>query len=444
MIRALLTLAVIVLTLTTPSAQRVGYPLDEFATRRQNLAAALGGEGAVVMFGATDAQAGVRFRQDNDFYYLTGNEALNAAILLETPSGRTQLFLPAQDAVDIRYNGANWLQERDGAQRHGFAAIRPITELADALARRRSVSGPALLWTRLSERDEVNFGRYDGALNLARRLANPFAQHVSEDAARVSMLRTQFPYLDVRDVTPYLDRLRLIKSPREIETMTRNARISSEAMVRAIQISGPGRFEYELEAEAAYWMTRHGVQGAAYPAIVGSGPLANRWHYEDNGRQVQAGELVVMDYGGSLDYTTIDITRTWPVSGRFSDAQLKAYRTVLEAEEAMIAAIRPGVTRAAVSKIAHDIYRRNGFDPVYAYVGHYVGMSVHDVGDWSLPFQAGMVLALEPIIDLPDQQLHIRVEDTIVVTASGAQVLTKDVPKDVAGLTRLVGTRRTD
>jgi len=117
---------------------------------------------------------------------------------------------------------------------------------------------------------------------------------------------------------------------------------------------------------------------------------------------------------------------------------------VLEAEEAMIAAIRPGVTRAAVSKIAQDIYRRNGFDPVYAYVGHYVGMSVHDVGDWSLPFQAGMVLALEPIIDLPDQQLHIRVEDTIVVTASGAQVLTKDVPKDVAGLTRLVGTRRTD
>ena len=444
MIRAPLTLAVIVLTLTAPSAQRVGYPLDEFATRRQNLAAALGGEGAVVMFGATDAQAGVRFRQDNDFYYLTGNESLNAAILLETPSGRTQLFLPAQDAVDIRYNGANWLQERDGAQRHGFAAIRPITELADALARRRSVSGPALLWTRLSERDEVNFGRYDGALNLARRLANPFAQHVSEDAARVSMLRTQFPYLDVRDVTPYLDRLRLIKSPREIETMTRNARISSEAMVRAIQISGPGRFEYELEAEAAYWMTRHGVQGAAYPAIVGSGPLANRWHYEDNGRQVQAGELVVMDYGGSLDYTTIDITRTWPVSGRFSDAQLKAYRTVLVAEEAMIAAIRPGVTRAAVSKIAQDIYRRNGFDPVYAYVGHYVGMSVHDVGDWSLPFQAGMVLALEPIIDLPDQQLHIRVEDTIVVTASGAQVLTKDMPKDVAGLTRLVGTRRTD
>jgi Xaa-Pro aminopeptidase len=442
-LRLAATVACLAFTAALPTAQRVGFPPDEFASRRQKLAASLG-EGAVVLFGATAAEPGVRFRQDNDFFYLTGNESLNAAVLIETPSGRAQLFLPAQDAVDVRYNGANWLQEGDAAQRHGFFAVRPITELPDALARRRSVSGPGVLWARLSERDEVNFGRYDSALNLARRLANPFGQHLSEDAARVAMLRAQFPYLEIRDVTPQLDRLRLVKSPREIETMIRNARISAEAMVRAIQVSGPGRFEYELEAEASYWMTRHGVQGAAYPAIVGSGPLANRWHYEDNGRQLQAGELVVMDYGGSLDYTTIDITRTWPVSGRFTDVQLKAYRTVLEAQETMIAAIRPGVTRATVSKIAEDIYRRDGFDPVYAYIGHYVGMSVHDVGDWSLPFQAGMVLALEPIIDLPAQQLHVRIEDTILVTESGAQVLTKDVPKAPEAVARLVGTRKPD
>jgi Xaa-Pro aminopeptidase len=433
----------LVLAIGGPAAQRVGYPVDEFASRRQKLAAALG-DGALVMFGVTEAPAGLRFRQDNDFYYLTGNESLNAALLLDAPSGRTQLFLPAQDAVDIRYNGANWLQEPDAARTHGFAAVRPLTELPDALARRRSVAGPGVLWARLSERDEVNFGRYDGALNQARRLANPFGQYVSEDAARAAQLRAQFPYLEVRDVTPHLDHLRLIKSAHEIETMTRNARISAEAMVRAIQVSGPGRYEYELEAEASYWMTRHGVQGAAYPAIVGSGPLGNRWHYEDNGRQLQAGELVVMDYGGSLDYTTIDITRTWPVSGRFSDAQLKAYRTVLEAQQAMIAAIKPGVTRNVVSGIAQDIYKRNGFDPAYAYIGHYVGMSVHDVGDWALPFQAGMVLALEPIIDLPEQQLHVRIEDTVLVTDSGARVLTGGVPKDVEGVTRLVGTRKPD
>ena len=433
--------ALVLLATGTLGAQRVGYPQDEFGARRKQLAATLK-QGALVLFGATEATPGRRFRQDNDFYYLTGNESLNAALLLDAASGTSQLFLPAQDAVEVRYEGANWLQEPGAAKRYGFSAIRPIGELHDALARRRSVAGPGLLWTRLSERDEINSGRYDAAIALGRRLANPFAQHVSEDAARIAMLRTQFPYLELRDVTPHLDRMRLIKTAREIETMTRNGRVSAEAMARAIRATGPGRYEYELEAEAAYWMTRNGHQTPAYPAIVGSGPMGNRWHYDDNGRQMQAGELVVMDYGGALDYTTVDITRTWPVSGRFTDAQLKAYRTVLAAQEAMIAAIRPGVTRAAISKIAEDIYKRDGFDPAYAYIGHYVGMSVHDVGDWSLPFEAGMVLAIEPIIDLPQQQLHIRIEDTVLVTPTGTTVLTAGVPKDVEGITRLVGTAK--
>ena len=211
-------------------------------------------------------------------------------------------------------------------------------------------------------------------------------------------------------------------------------------MARAIRATAPGRYEYELEAEAWYWMARGGSQTPAYPAIVASGPMGNRWHYEENSRQMRAGELVVMDYGASLDYLTMDITRTWPVSGRFSDVQLKAYRTVLAAQEAMIAAIRPGVTRDAIRTIAQDIYRRDGFDPAYAYIGHYVGMSVHDVGDWNLPFEAGMVLAIEPIIDLPDQQLHVRIEDTVLVTPTGATVLTSAVPKDVDGITRLAGS----
>ena len=114
-----------------------------------------------------------------------------------------------------------------------------------------------------------------------------------------------------------------------------------------MQASAPGKYEYELEAEATYWMFKHGFQAAAYPAIVGSGPMGNQWHYEDNGRQMKAGELVVMDYAGSLDYLTMDITRTWPVSGRFTDAQLRAYECVLEAQKAIIAAIKPGVAEAS-------------------------------------------------------------------------------------------------
>jgi Xaa-Pro aminopeptidase len=408
----------------------MGYTPEEFAGRRQRLATSLQ-RGTLVMFGATTPSPGIRFRQDNDFFYLTGNESLNAALVMDAATAEAHLFLPKLSATEIRYEGPNWLEEGDVARRYGFASIQPLAAMPEFLARRRGNPGNDLLWTRLSERDFVNHGRADAAIATARRLTNPFAQHPTEDALRVSALRDKFPYYIIQDVTPHLDRLRLIKTPREIEILRTNGRISAVAIRRAIAATAPGRFEYELEAEATHWLLKHGLQSAAYPAIVASGPMGNRWHYEDSGRRMSAGELVVMDYAGSLDYLTVDITRTWPVSGRFTDEHRHAYQTVLEAQKAIIAAIRPGVGRDVVRKLAEDIFRKNGFDPRHAYIGHYVGLSVHDVGDWSLPFEAGMAMAIEPILDIPGQQLHIRVEDTIVVTPTGAENLTSDVPKEV-------------
>lgn len=422
-----------------PSAERMGYGPEEFAGRRQRLAEALQ-RGTLVMVGATTPSPGVRFRQDNDFFYLTGNESLNAALVMDAATAEAHLFLPKLSPTEIRYEGPNWLEEAEAARTHLFASIQPLSAMPEFLARRRGSPGNELLWTRLSERDDVNHGRADAAIYTARRLGNPFAQHPTEDALRVAALRETFPYYTLQDVTPHLDRLRLLKTPREIEILRYTGRVSAEAIRRAIAAAAPGRFEYELEAEATHWLLRHGLQGAAYPAIVASGPMGNRWHYEDSGRRMGAGELVVMDYAGSLDYLTVDITRTWPVSGQFTDAQRRAYRTVLEAQKAIIASIRPGVARQAVRTLAEDIFRKNGFDPRYAYVGHYVGLSVHDVGDWSLPFEAGMVMAIEPILDIPEQQLHIRIEDTILVTPTGAEILTSGVPKDVDELLAL--TRR--
>ena len=441
LIRIVVAAASLISAVTSLDAERIGYPPQEFAARRQRLASALQ-RGTVVMFGASAPTAGVRFRQDNDFFYLTGNESLNAALVMDAATGAAHLFLPKLSASEIRYEGGNWLDEADAAKKYGFASVQPLTALHEFLARRRQVPGAETLWTRLSERDEVNVGRLDAAIQTARRLTNPFAQHPSEDAARTASLRAQFPYYQLADVTPHLDRLRLIKTPREIEILRYNGRISAEAIKRAIQATSPGRYEYELAAEATYWMLKHGFQGDAYPAIVGSGPKGNQWHYEDNGRQTRAGDLVVMDYAGSLDHMTMDITRTWPVSGRFTEAQRKAYDCVLEAQKAIIAAIRPGVRRDTVRRIAEDIFRKHGFDPRYAYVGHYVGLSVHDVGDWELPFEAGMVMAIEPIIDIPGQELHIRVEDTILVTPAGAEILSVGLPKEAADVVALVGSGR--
>jgi len=439
-VRPVAVVALLVATaIAVPHAQRMGYAPDEFSARRARLVERLD-PGLVLLFGATAPTPGVRFRQDNDFFYLTGNESLNGVLAIGVPGGRSHLFLPAQTEGEIRYEGANWLSEPGGAAAHGFASIRPLDTLTQYLAGRRGTSGTARLWVRLSERDTVNFGRLDTAIYLGRRLANPFAQQPTEDAARAEALRAQYPYYTLADVTPHLDALRVIKTPREIEILAANGRVSAEAMARAIARSAPGRFEYELEAEATGWMLRHGLQQPAYPAIVGSGPNGNQWHYEDNGRRMEAGDLVVMDYGGSLDQLTIDITRTWPVSGAFTDRQRAAYACVLEAQKAIIAAIAPGVTRDTVRTIAEDVFRAHGFEATNAYIGHYVGLSVHDVGDWSAPFEEGMVLAIEPILDLPDEQLHVRIEDTVLVTASGARVLTGDVPKEIDDLLPLVGT----
>ena len=425
---------------SSPAAERMGYAPEEFAARRQRLASVLQG-GTLVMFGASSPTPGLRFRQDNDFFYLTGNESLNATLVMDGATGEAHLFLPKLSAAEIRFEGPNWIEEPDAPRTYGFASIQPLQTLDEFLSGRRTVPGADIVWTRLSERDTVNSSRTDAALAIARRLVNPFAQHPTEDAARVTALRERFPDYSVQDVTPHLDRLRLIKTPREIEILRYNGQISAQAIRRAIEATTPGRFEYELEAEAAHWMLLHGAQAAAYPAIVGSGAMGNRWHYEDNGRQMTTGELVVMDYAGSLDYLTMDITRTWPVSGQFSDTQLKAYQATLDAQKAIIAAIRPGVTRATVRVIAEDIFQKQGFDPRYAYIGHYVGLSVHDVGDWSLPFEAGMVMAIEPIIDIPEQQLHIRIEDTILVTPNGAEILSTGLPKEVSELLPLIGAR---
>ena len=132
---------------------------------------------------------------------------------------------------------------------------------------------------------------------------------------------------------------------------------------------------------------------------------------------MEAGDLVVMDYGGSLDYQVIDITRTWPVSGRFDELQLKAYQCALEAQKAIIAAMVPGATREQTREIGRTIYEKWGFgDQRPPSAGHFVGMSVHDVGVYKEPFRPGMVIAVEPIVEIPDKHLHVRVEDTVLVT----------------------------
>ena len=432
-------LAAIVVLSISPAAERLGYPPAEFTTRRQALAKALGA-GTVVLFGRSEPLAGIRFRQDNDFYYFTGNEDLNAAMVMNVATQATTLFLPHQTAGEIRALGRNLLEGGADQKSLGFTAIQPLDALPAALSRLTGARDP-VLWLRLQAGDEADINRGEHATNLARRLANVGGTHLTEDANRAAYFRAQFPAAQIKDVTPHVDRLRTIKSAREIEIMRVNGRISAEAFRRAILATRQNGFEYEIEAEATYWMFRNGIQGNAFPPIVGSGPNVNVWHYQNNGRQYKDGDLVVMDYGGALDYLGIDITRTWPVAGKFDDYQLRAYQCSLEAGKSIIAAMKVGATRAQTREIGSAIYKKYGF-PGGASAGHYVGMSIHDVGDSSLPFSPGMVIAVEPIVEDASKQLHVRIEDTVLITENGPEILTSGVPKEVDAILALVQQAR--
>lgn len=422
-------------------AQRIHYPPEEFAARRDALCRAVGNEGTILLFGKTMVPEGVRFRQDNDFYYFSGNEDLNAILLMDAAGCDAYLFLPTQTEREASRDGWNLLYQEGAAAAHGYAAIHPLTYLHELMARRRS-GGPEVLYLRLSERTEVDQSRSDMAIFTARRMANPYGAYPSEDAWRIARIRERFPYYELKDVTPHIDPLRMIKSPREVEALRRNGWVSAEAHIRAIEVTRVGGWEYEIEAEATHVMLREGAEGAGYPAIVGSGPNGNVWHYQENGRQLEAGDLVVMDYGASMGHLTMDITRTWPVSGAFTELQERAYRCVLEAEKAIIAAMRPGVTRQETLRIAEEIFEKWGFRNQYpGGAGHYVGMSVHDVGAYDIPLQPGMVIAIEPIIDIPEEDLHVRIEDTVLVTENGVEILTAHVPKELEDILALVGRR---
>jgi Xaa-Pro aminopeptidase len=420
-------------------AERLGYPPEEFIARRQALAARLQ-EGLVLLLGKTLPTVATRFHQDNDFYYLTGNEDLNAVLIMDAATAEAHLFLPRQAEREIRADGVNWLADADGqARRWGFATIQPLDMASEFLARRIGSGGARKLWVRLSEADEVDTSRTTALVHLARRMKNPFGVSPSDQARQVDLLRRNFPAIDLQDLTPAIDRQRQIKTPREITVLRESGRIAAGAIVKAIEATRAGRFEYELEAEAVYHHVKHGAQIAGYPAIVGSGPNGLVWHYNDNGRRLQAGETIVMDFGPALDYQVIDITRTWPVSGRFDDDQLRAYRCVLEAQTAVIAAMRPGATRKQTREIAEAVFKKHGFDPRYASgAGHFVGMSVHDVGDYALPFEPGMVIAVEPILEVAERNLHVRIEDTVLITGGEPEILTAMAPKEVDALLALV------
>ena len=431
--------------------------MSVYAERRAHLLAALERSVAIV----PSAPVALRnndvehpYRQDSDLYYLTGLDEPESVLVLTTahPEHRTVLFVRPRDPARETWDGPRTGVE--GAVRdHGADAAFPIAELAQRLP--DYVGNARRLFYRLG-RDRVFDARVIDALELVR------GRH---------RLGVSAP-AEVVDVSRTVHEMRVRKTDAEVELMLRAAAITREAHERAMQVTRPGRWEYEVEAEIVRTFRAHGAERPAYAPIVGSGPNATILHHRRNDRLMEDGDLVLIDAGAEVGYYASDVTRTFPVSGRFSAPQRAIYDLVLDAQVAAIAEVRPGATLEAVHDAAVGVITaglvRLGIlqgelaplleggacKPFYMHrTSHWLGMDVHDVGAYHVDgvprrLEPGMVLTVEPglyiaaaaEVDARFRGIGVRIEDDVLVTSDGCRVLT-DAPKGPAELERILAAR---
>jgi len=422
-------------------AQRTGYSKEEIMRRRNALMEQVK-EGMIVLFGEPMPQHGVHFRQDNDFYYFSGREDLNAILVMVPKTKETYLFLPAQTQREEMVEGPNLLKDQRAKEITGVTDIFPISYFDEFMARNSRRFGLSL-FLRLSPPDAVDNARSETLIFTARKDRIHYNDQIPLDNYRINKLKERYPAFEFKDIVPLIDTMRMIKSAEEIEIMRRNGIISAEAVKQAMLSTAPGVYEYEIEAAAMHVILKNGAKGPAYAPIVGSGPNSCIWHYSQNSRKVEDGDLVLMDFGADLDYLCMDITRTWPASGKFTPEQREIYNTVLEVQKACIEAYRPGATSEDVQQHVAEVMKKKGLDArgLKGGLGHYVGMAVHDVGPSGIPLKEGMVFAIEPALYYPEKKIGIRIEDTVLITKDGCEVLTKDVPKEIDEIERLLAQR---
>jgi len=390
----------------------VGNLPQECADRRRALAAALGSNGpGVFWIEALDGANLERFFQEDDFWYLSGVEIPDVAlaVVVDGSGAITDevLFLPPHDPRFEVWNGKR---------------LAPGAEAEAATGFRRTA--------RLTTRNE------DGSLKKKGDEEALLAGWAPATVWTKGPVRTALPAgatVNDRQASRALAALRLRKSAYEIGCLQAAIDITCAALYDAVAEVKPGNFEYQPWGALEGTFLQLGSERPGFASIIGSGPNSVTLHYAANRRQMQAGELIVMDVGCKYRYYCADVTRTVPVSGTFSKRQREVYDLVLKAQTAAHQAAKPGVTMGQLDAIARQVIVDGGFGPDYAYfkhgLGHWIGLDVHDVGG-SVPIEPGMLFTIEPGIYITDENLGVRIEDDYLMTESGAVKLSTGIPSD--------------
>ena len=431
----LLWLASLLVGVVPPALGWEREPLSVYHERRARLVGDTG-NGAIVLFGYSDADVAAsvtRFHQNEAFYYLTGWNEPDAMLLVVpkvAPRSRHDqpaeidkeiLFIPPHDYRAEKWNGPKLgPEDSDAAARTGFTTVKSTTLFPSEL--QEALKAFPKIYTELTPQPESG------------------EEWFQKDA--VAKLRKLAPLANFADLRPLVTRMREVKSPSEIALIRKAVEASMDAHFAAMKAVKPGAWEYEIAALMKYEFERRGCEWPSYPPIVGSGFFSTVLHYDADDRQMPDGELVVMDVAGSYSGYASDITRTLPINGHFTPRQREIYEIVLGAQSTALAAARPGISmgqgKNSLQKIAYDYIDSHGKDlngkPLGQYfihgLGHSVGLNVHDPTDYNSTLEPGMVMTLEPGIYIPDEKLGVRIEDMILVTQDGAELLTRRLPRD--------------
>lgn len=393
------------------------------------------------------------YRQDSDFYYLSGFPEPESVLVLAPGREHGESILFCRDRDPLRETWDGYRAGPEGACRqYRMDDAFPISDIDDIL--------PGLMEGR--QRLYYSLGRNQHFDQQVMSWVNSLRAMVRSGAAPPG----EFLYLD-----HLLHEQRLFKRTAERDIMRQAAAISAEAHCRAMRACEPGMYEYQLEAEILHAFAQSGARFPAYNSIVGSGKNACILHYVDNCRQMKNGDLVLIDAGCELENYASDITRTFPVNGKFSPEQKAIYQLVLDAQDAAIEAVKPGnhwndpheisvqvitsglVELGLLKGDVQDLIERGEYKRFYMHrIGHWLGMDVHDVGDYKIDGQwrlleAGMVMTVEPGIyiapednDVPKKWrgIGVRIEDDVLITRDGYDILSADVPKTVEDLEHLM------
>ena len=431
------------------------FPPEEFQSRWAKIYDGIGANAVALVQGAP-FEGGFSFpRQTNEFYYLTGVETPHSYLLLDGRTRKATLFLPPRN--------------RRLEQSEGRVLSADDAELAQKLTGAGAVqstaamngdwlSNPTVIYSLLSpaegaaeQRNELQ--NANSAISL-----DPWDGRVSREQHFASLIRLRYPRAKVEDLTGILDELRSVKSPREIALIKKASQLAGHGILEAMKSTRPGLFEYHLDAAARYVFLAGGARLEGYRSITAAG-TANIWnaHYFRNNSPLKDGDLVLQDFAPDYRYYTSDVTRMWPVNGRFSAVQKELLGFVLEYRDAVIQRIRPGATvnqiREEAALAMEPVFKRWQFSkPKYekaartlvetggGVFSHPVGLAVHDDGPYHRgPLKPGHVFSIDPQLRVNDENLYIRYEDVVVVTETGCENFTDFLPSKLADIEKAMG-----